>query len=100
LLQISLPDITGPATEIVLSAGIHHQISTQVLLEISLPDITEPMKLFLVHTVRLLDPYGRIKVVMVPVCNVPGAVDGHRNCADSWVLSLNFNPSFAPNLTA
>jgi hypothetical protein len=38
------------ATEIVLTAGIHHRISTQVLLQISLPDITEPMKLFLVHT--------------------------------------------------
>jgi hypothetical protein len=37
-------------TDIVLTAGIHHRISTQVLLQISLPDITEPMKLFLVHT--------------------------------------------------
>jgi hypothetical protein len=52
------------ATELVMSAGIHNRISTQVLLEIiSLPDITEPMKLFLVHTMLFVGSIWKKKVV-------------------------------------
>jgi hypothetical protein len=32
---------------------------------------------------------------VIPVCYVPVAVGGHRNCADSWDPSLIFDPSFA-----
>jgi hypothetical protein len=35
---------------------------------------------------------------LIPVCHVPVAVGGPRNCADSWDPSLIFDPaSFAEN---
>jgi hypothetical protein len=34
---------------------------------------------------------------LIPVCYVPVAVGGPRNCAHSWDPSLIFDPSFAEN---
>jgi hypothetical protein len=34
---------------------------------------------------------------LIPVCYVPVTVGGHRYDADSWDLSLIFDPSFAEN---
>jgi hypothetical protein len=34
---------------------------------------------------------------LIPVCYVPVAVGGPRNCADSWDPSMIFDPSFAEN---
>jgi hypothetical protein len=60
------------------------------------------MKLFLVHTMLFVGsiPYGRIKGVGSCLLCPCGAVDGYTNCAFNWDSSLNFIPSFAPNLTA
>jgi hypothetical protein len=58
------------------------------------------MKLFLVYTMLFVGSIWKNKSGWFLLV-IPGAVDGHRNCADSdsWDSSpsLNFNPSFAPN---
>jgi hypothetical protein len=52
------------------------------------------MKLFPVHTMLFVGSIWK-KKWLVPVCDVPGAVDGHRNCADScWIRRTEFQPKF------